>query len=77
MQGAMPLEQARKKGINIDYFEPDTEFHQLEEEMYDAIALMHVQFQPHNRTYIHKKLINSLKTGGFFIMEAYSKSRNS
>jgi SAM-dependent methyltransferase len=70
------LEQARKKGIKIDYFEPDIEFHQLEAEMYDAIALMHVQFHPHNRTYIHRKLINSLKTGGFFIIEAYSKSRS-
>jgi SAM-dependent methyltransferase len=68
------LEQARKKGVNIDYFEPDIEFHQLEEEMYDAIALIHVQFQPYNRTYIHKKLINSLKTGGFFIIEAWSKT---
>lgn len=70
------IEQARKKGINIDYFEPDIEFHQLEEEMYDAIALLHVQFRPHNRTYIHRKLINSLKTGGFFIIEAYSRIRN-
>lgn len=69
------LELALRKGVNIEYFIADIEFHELEEEMYDVIALIHVHFQPHNRTYIHKKLINSLKTGGFLIMEAFSRDQ--
>ena len=65
------LELWHKEGISLDYFVADIEFHELEEEMYDVIALIHVHFQPHNRSYIHKKLVSSLKTGGFFLVEAY------
>jgi SAM-dependent methyltransferase len=69
------LELARKEGVSIEYLVADIEFHELEDEMYDAIALIHVHFHSRNRTYIHKKLINSLKTGGFFLIEAFSKEQ--
>lgn len=65
-----------KEGINPDYFVADIEFHELEEEMYDVIALIHVHFQSHNRSYIHKKLVSSLKSGGFFLIEAYAREKS-
>ncbi len=70
------LELARREGVSIEYLVADIEFHELGEEMYDAIALIHVHFPPKNRRYIHKKLINSLKKGGFFIMEAFSAEQH-
>ncbi len=66
------LELARRVGVSIDYLVADIEFHELEEEMYDAIALVHVHFHKSNRSYIHRKLVSSLKTGGFFLIEAFS-----
>jgi SAM-dependent methyltransferase len=69
------LELARKAVAELEYLEADIEFHELEDGMYDLIALIHVQFHPHNRSYIHKKLINSLKPGGFFLIEAFSKDQ--
>ncbi len=70
------LELARREGVSIEYLVADIEFHELGEEMYDAIALIHVHFMPGNRSYIHKKLINSLKKGGFFILEAFSRGQH-
>ncbi len=70
------LELARREGVSIEYLVADIEFHELGEEMYDAIALVHVHFLPRNRKYIHKKLINSLKKGGFFLMEAFSPEQH-
>lgn len=74
---------ARKKALDYRHgkdpdsglFLADIEFYELEEEMYDVIALIHVYFQPHNRTYIHRKLINSLRTGGFIILEAFDRDQ--
>lgn len=69
------LELARREGVNIDYFTADIEFHELEKDMYDAIALIHIHFKPRNRSYIHQKLVNSLRSGGFFFIEAFSKEQ--
>ncbi len=66
------LELARREGVSIDYLVADIEFHELGEEMYDVIALIHVHFSPESRRYIHNKLVNSLRRGGFFILEAFS-----
>ncbi len=70
------LELARIVGGNVNHFVADIEFHELEEEMYDVIALINVHFPLRNRTYIHRKLINSLKKGGFFMIEAFSKNHH-
>lgn len=69
------LELARSKGVNINYFVADVEFYELNEETFDVIALIHLHFLPSIRKYVHHKMMNSLKSGGFLIMEAFSKEQ--
>jgi hypothetical protein len=63
------IELARRGITGFEHFTQTIEFHELEDEMYDVIALINVGFESHNRSYIHKKLIDSLKSGGFFLIE--------
>jgi SAM-dependent methyltransferase len=63
------IDLARKEGAREGYFAGNIEFHELEEDMYDVIALLFVDIKRHNRSFIHKKLITSLKSGGFFLVE--------
>jgi hypothetical protein len=69
------LDLAMRGNANIEHFKGNIEFHELEEDMYDVIALIHVDSETHNRSYIHKKLINSLRSGGYFLIEVFSKNR--
>ena len=64
------IDLARKEGVGSGYFSGNIEFHELEEDMYDVIALIYVDINRHNRSFIHEKLITSLKSGGFFLVEA-------
>jgi SAM-dependent methyltransferase len=61
---------ARKEGVSPGYATGNLEFHELEEDMYDVVALIFVNIKMHNRAFIHKKLVTSLKSGGFFLVEA-------
>lgn len=69
------MELAKRKGVNINYFVADLEFYELKEEQFDVIALIHIHFSPSTRQYVHRKMMNSLKKGGFLIMEAFSKDQ--
>jgi len=69
------LDLARREGVRMDYLVADIEFHELEEEMYDAIALIHVHFESRTRVYIHNKLTHTLRPGGFFLIEAFSRDQ--
>jgi SAM-dependent methyltransferase len=69
------IDLARKEGAGEGYFAGNIEFHELEENMYDVIALLFVDIKRHNRSFIHKKLITSLKNGGFFLVETIIQNR--
>ncbi len=69
------IELALSRGVSINYFVADLEFYELSEENFDVIAMIHIHFLPSTRKYVHRKMINSLKKGGFLIMEAFSKDQ--
>jgi hypothetical protein len=66
------LETALTEGIKAVNYTGYIEFHELEEEMYDVIALIHVYLELQIRSFVNRKLISSLKSGGFFLIEACS-----
>ncbi len=66
------LEMAGREGVKAVNYTGYIEFHELEEEMYDVIALIHVYLELHIRSFVNKKLISSLKRGGFFLIEAFA-----
>lgn len=69
------LDLAMSRGVNINYFVADLEFYELSEENFDLIAMIHIHFNPSTRKYVHRKMINSLRKGGFLIMEAFSQDQ--
>jgi SAM-dependent methyltransferase len=69
------MELAVSTGVSINYFVADIEFYELSEELFDVISLIHIHFPPSTRKYVHRKMINSLKKGGFLVMEAFSKNQ--
>lgn len=69
------MELAVSTGVSINYFVADIEFYELSEELFDVISLIHIHFPPSTRKYVHRKMINSLKVGGFLVMEAFSKNQ--
>lgn len=69
------MELAVSTGVSINYFVADIEFYELSEELFDVISLIHIHFPPSTRKYVHRKMVNSLKKGGFLVMEAFSKDQ--
>jgi SAM-dependent methyltransferase len=69
------LELAIRKNVTINYFVADIEFHELLEEDFDVIALIHIHFAPSTRKFIHGKMLHSLKKEGFLVIEAFSKNQ--
>lgn len=65
---------AAKKNVSIHYTIADANVIQLDNEHYDAIALIYAHFHENDRKRLHQKLNDSLKVGGHVIVEAFSKN---
>ena len=66
---------ARKNNVHIDFEVGDVNEKNYENEEFDVIALIFTHFPQETRSYIHKKLSGYLRSGGFIIVEAFSKNQ--
>lgn len=68
------MKLAREYNVSIDY-----RISSIDDFSYtgyfDAVALVFVHLPPETRQGMHRKLINFLKPGGYFLMEAFSKKQ--
>jgi SAM-dependent methyltransferase len=68
------LKMAEKKRVKINYEIRDLETYQADRK-YDAIALVYVHLPPVLRKKFHQQIYQSLKPGGFLVLEAFAKEQ--
>lgn len=68
------LDLAKEKNVSIDFSVGDLEELQFEKESFDAIGLIYAHFSAEKKSFLHRKLNDYLKTSGYLIFEAFSKS---
>ena len=68
------LKLAEGRGVEINYEGNDLQHYKLEENSFDAVALIFVHLDPSTRNAFHQALIDALRPGGYFILEAFSKA---
>ncbi len=66
------LKLAAEKGVNIEYNIQDLTEFDGKKEHFDAIALIFVHLPAEIRTTVHQNLLESLKPGGYIILEAFT-----
>ncbi len=69
------LSLADAKGLTLDYQISEIENFNFTTESYDTIALIYAHFHPSIRAFIHQKCIESLKIGGYLILEAFNPAQ--
>ena len=69
------LRLAAEKQVGLHYDLGDISTFDFEEELYDAVAMIYAHLPPAIRSEVHKRLIESLKPGGYFILEAFNKKQ--
>jgi len=69
------LELAASKKVKMDYLLSGWEEIVLENEVFDAIALIYAHPPDDKRRIFHKKMAGLLKQGGTVILEAFSKNQ--
>jgi 2-polyprenyl-3-methyl-5-hydroxy-6-metoxy-1,4-benzoquinol methylase len=74
--------EARKKAMQLAYeYQVHIDYHisPIEDfetsKKFDAVALIFLHLPPHTRQNMHRKLINFLKPGGYYIMESFSRKQ--
>lgn len=73
MKKALSLAELNK--VNINYRVADITEYDFGTDRYDAIALVFIHMPPVIRKIFHSKLAESLKPGGWLILEAFSKEQ--
>lgn len=66
---------ARDNNLNINYQVSPIETYTFKSSYYDVVALVFVHLPPPLRTVVHSKLVEALKPGGRFILEAFHSSQ--
>jgi len=66
---------AKKHSVEINYYLSDLEDFKIEENQYDAVALIFVHMKADIRKEFHSKIVESLKSGGKIVLEAFSKEQ--
>lgn len=69
------LKLAAMKGVSINYGLISLEDWQPDSNIYDAVALVFVHLEPAFRVEVHRKAIKALKSGGYIIVEAFTKNQ--
>ena len=68
------LERAKREDVSINYVEKSINIFNADKK-YDLIASIYVHMEPSVRKVFHQNVIESLKEGGTFILEAFSKKQ--
>lgn len=66
---------AEEKNVSIRYFVADIHSFEWPEKTYDAIGLFFVHLQPDSCSFLHTKVMHSLKKGGTLILEGFAKEQ--
>ena len=66
-------ELARETGVEITTIEADLENFEITPSSWDAIISISAHLPPSIRKKIHRQVVDGLKPGGIFILEAYTK----
>lgn len=69
------LKLASKNEVEINYFNAELDEVDLAERRYDLIALIYVHMESAIRRQVHRHLIQHLASGGFLLLEAFSKNQ--
>lgn len=69
------LKKAHDLGLDIDYQVTDIRDFHFEPETYDVVALIYFHLPENILTEIHRKSVDSLKTGGSLIIEGFGKNQ--
>ncbi len=68
------LKQAQQKKVPINYKIQDIQ-HFKADKLYDAVGLIYVHLPADIRRSFHHEIYNSLKSGGYLILEAFAKEQ--
>lgn len=68
------LALAASRNVKIDYTTSDITEYAFDRE-FDALALIYLHLDPATRIRFHQRCMQSLKTGGYLILEAFSKEQ--
>ncbi|MBT3302576.1 MAG: class I SAM-dependent methyltransferase [Bacteroidetes bacterium] len=66
---------AKQENVTINYTVSDILNYELEENKYDAIALIYFHMPPTIRQEIHQRMINALKPKGHILLMAFDKKQ--
>jgi len=69
------LDLAGEAGVKIDYQLSSLEEFAFKPESFDAVALIYFHALPDQREYLHLKALESLKPGGYIILEGFHKEQ--
>jgi hypothetical protein len=69
------LKLAESMGVQMDYTIGDMAAENFGEEIYDAAALIYAHMPPDMRKPVHRRILKSIKPGGFIILEAFNKDQ--
>jgi hypothetical protein len=69
------LALASELGVEIDYSLCRMEDFSFKQNHYDVVGLLFLHMDPAGRKYLHRKVFESLKSGGFLILEAFHKEQ--
>ncbi|MFN8256578.1 MAG: class I SAM-dependent methyltransferase [Bacteroidales bacterium] len=69
------IKLAGENKVTINYQVSDLMEYQFPENEYDAVGIIYAHFHSAIRSKIYRKVANSLKTGGFLILETFSKKQ--
>jgi SAM-dependent methyltransferase len=67
------MKLAQEFNTTVDYRLGDITEFDFGEEVYDAVGLIYAHLDPAYREEVHRKLVRSLKPGGYMILEAFNK----
>jgi hypothetical protein len=69
------LKLAASRGVSIGYLIADLAGADPGNEVYDAAGLIYLHMDPGYRQLVHRKIMNSIKPGGYIILEAFNKNQ--
>ncbi len=69
------LSLAERHLVQISYNLDDLDHYDFGHEQYDLVALIYLHLMPESRRKIHRKAVQSLRSGGRIILEAFGKNQ--
>jgi len=69
------MKLAESQGVQMEYTVGDLTAMDFGKEHYDVAALIYFHLSPEYRSIVHQRIVNSIKPGGYVILEAFNKNQ--